>query len=880
MSHSEYELRCELQGHQEDVRALCATPLGLWTASRDKTIKLWTDSDISTGSCSVTLVGHTNFVSALAYREAGSSGPAQGLLLSGSRDARVIVWDIPSARPAQQLLGHKYQVTAVAVVAENTVLSSSLDSTVRIWQDSKYRQGSGNAAWNWSSQQGLVASASEDNTARIWTAAGVCLQTIPHPACVWAVAFLPNADLATGCADATARLWTADSARKAPEAAREGYHLALAASSSQQQANGGEATDLAQALPAGLHLQDSSVLQQPGKRSGEVVVVREAGSAIAYSWDDSAQIWDRIGDVVGGPGAGGGDSNVAVASKMHNGQQYDFVFDVDVEDGAPPKKLPYNRGDNLYDAADRFLAAENLPWSYREQIVEFIAKNSDGGAAQPPVPSANVDPFTGSGAYVPGSSSGRPQPGSASHAVTGGGSDPFTGLGAYTAPARTTEGSQQHSNTSPAQRLPQTSFTLFSAPLKQPAVASKVRAFSEQLASSSDTATLALDATELSPGGTLDTLIARVCQPPGQAFPEAELALLGKLLRWPAAHLFPALDITRLAILQPPVDAHLAASAGPLELSPLGSLGAALAAAAEEPQSAANQQTAMRLLSNACQGTKLSVWLITHAQAILDAWAPAFGAGLSLSKAARGAAVAMLGNLAVLMHFSGQSQQHGGLPSADLKRDSTASQHLGEDFRAQMLSALAELLQHMPADDADSTFRAVLAVADLGMAASRVCVKGLPLKATDERLRQLFSERGEVTDAKVMRAKDGRSRHFGFVGFRSSEEAENAVKYFNGTFMDTSRIHVEFACTYGSNQISRPWSKYSAGSSANQRSTENQADSSEAPVRPAKRARALTEDDSAELAEFLQINSSSSYHRLLSSQSQSMKLLQGRTWMT
>lgn len=44
---------------------------------------------------------------------------------------------------------------------------------------------------------------------------------------------------------------------------------------------------MAQALPAGLHLQDASVLRQPGKKSGEVVVVREAGTAIAYSWDDA-----------------------------------------------------------------------------------------------------------------------------------------------------------------------------------------------------------------------------------------------------------------------------------------------------------------------------------------------------------------------------------------------------------------------------------------------------------------------------------------------------------------------------------------------------------------------------------------------------------------
>lgn len=39
--------------------------------------------------------------------------------------------------------------------------------------------------------------------------------------------------------------------------------------------------------------------------------------------------------------------------------------------------------------------------------------------------------------------------------------------------------------------------------------------------------------------------------------------------------------------------------------------------------------------------------------------------------------------------------------------------------------------------------------------------------------------------------RDGTSRQFGFVGFRSEDEANSALKYFNRTFMDTARITVE-----------------------------------------------------------------------------------------
>ncbi|KAI1044301.1 hypothetical protein LB504_013022 [Fusarium proliferatum] len=43
---------------------------------------------------------------------------------------------------------------------------------------------------------------------------------------------------------------------------------------------------------------------------------------------------------------------------------------------------------------------------------------------------------------------------------------------------------------------------------------------------------------------------------------------------------------------------------------------------------------------------------------------------------------------------------------------------------------------------------------------------------TEDTLREVFSEYGEVTDTTVMRDVDtGRSRHFGFVTFETFEEA-------------------------------------------------------------------------------------------------------------
>jgi len=99
--------------------------------------------------------------------------------------------------------------------------------------------------------------------------------------------------------------------------------------------------------------------------------------------------------------------------------------------------------------------------------------------------------------------------------------------------------------------------------------------------------------------------------------------------------------------------------------------------------------------------------------------------------------------------------------------------------------------------------------------ASRVVVKNLPKHATDERLRDFFSAIGEVTDARLQKTKEGKSRQFAFIGYRNEKEAKEAVKQLNKSFFDTQKISVEFAHAPGSEKLAefRPWSKYAAGSS-------------------------------------------------------------------
>ncbi|GAV28965.1 hypothetical protein PMKS-002443 [Pichia membranifaciens] len=88
---------------------------------------------------------------------------------------------------------------------------------------------------------------------------------------------------------------------------------------------------------------------------------------------------------------------------------------------------------------------------------------------------------------------------------------------------------------------------------------------------------------------------------------------------------------------------------------------------------------------------------------------------------------------------------------------------------------------------------------------SRVIVKGLPTYYTEDKLRDHFSKKGYVTDVKLKRKNNGESRRFAFVGYKNAEDAENAVKFFNGSFIDTSKVIVELAKSFSDPNVPVSW---------------------------------------------------------------------------
>eukprot|EP00884_Botryococcus_braunii_P012567 jgi/Botrbrau1/21310/Bobra.0184s0021.1 len=164
---SEYGLRGSLVGHQEDARAVIVCDIGIVTASRDKTIKIWTEAADGTFTCTKT----TGYVTALAYKD--------GELVSGSADQSVFVWDLEKGTPRHRLRGHGWAVTAVAISDDKKIISASQDrelvlicSTIRVWNN-----GACEAVLEGHTKpvhcllvlpSGAIVSGSGDCTIRIW----------------------------------------------------------------------------------------------------------------------------------------------------------------------------------------------------------------------------------------------------------------------------------------------------------------------------------------------------------------------------------------------------------------------------------------------------------------------------------------------------------------------------------------------------------------------------------------------------------------------------------------------------------------------------------------------------------------------------------------
>lgn len=325
---------------------------------------------------------------------------------------------------------------------------------------------------------------------------------------------------------------------------------------------------------------------------------------------------------------------------MHEGQLYDQVIDVDVSEGSPPLKLAFNSEDDPREVAEEFLIKHQLPSSYREQIVEFIRRNT----------AVNFNP-TGS--------------------VTGGFCDPFTGGGG---------GGRDPGSKSGLVHVPARKYLAFDTPVNCEGLKKKLKEFDAAIGSNPSTAHLSLGL-NVNEGNALTSLENLLKKLPGSVSPSGldkslsftsqDLDLLEKFLSWPPAFLFPALDATRALILDPGA-AKLISSSSILLSRVL--IGLDSTQGVDQKVNSVNQQLALKVAANCFKHPETRGWVM--GQAVRDKLfesCPVCCAPQT-SKAVRLSMVMVLHNMSVMFR---------GLGVID---ESTA------EAKVQVFSALVDLL--------------------------------------------------------------------------------------------------------------------------------------------------------------------------------------------
>ncbi|KAI0256861.1 WD40-repeat-containing domain protein [Lactifluus subvellereus] len=529
-----------LLGHSDNVCALHVGGDGtIISGSWDKTAKVWTNFQLVHD-----LVGHAQPVWAVV-----AIGGDE--YLTGSADKTIKLWR--QHKCVRTYHGHKDAVRSLALLTDIGFASGSNDSEITIWtfEGDVVHSLSAHTSFVYTLSilpNGDAASGGEDRSLRIWRD-GECYQTIIHPAIsVWSVSAMPNGDIVTGASDGVIRIFSEAEERWASlEELKVFDDLVAGQALPAQQVGDVKKSD----LPG------PEALSIPGRKPGEVKMIQNGAITEAHQWDSMGSQWQKIGEVVDAVGSG--------RKQLHEGKEYDYVFDVDIQDGVPPLKLPYNVNENSFTAARRFLENNDLPLSYIDQVAQFIEKNTGGvnldgndGYVDPftgasrhrpsvstsPVPSPSAsaysDPYTGESRYMASASSAVTPPTASSSY-----SDPFTGRNRYVS------GSTPAMSQSPAPTVSviPVSKALSFKQANVSAMQGKLYQFDQALRSEISTSALAMYPDEI---GHLEEAFTFLAQSAAGKSPTVKLTsahvetVVQMLNRWPASQRFPVIDLARL----------------------------------------------------------------------------------------------------------------------------------------------------------------------------------------------------------------------------------------------------------------------------------------------------------------------------------------------
>jgi phospholipase A-2-activating protein len=345
-------------------------------------------------------IGHTATVSDISQAEPET-------FISGSWDTTARVWDINTQKSLFVLKDHAYAVATLAL-ENKRYITGSQDKKLKIWDKDRVVKTIDNAHddiirsiilsadgqsfytcsndyhikhWTlggdlleqFTGHDGFIFrlgvnknnntlfSAADDRIVKTWQNTK-CTQDIFHPNTIWDLAINPSTEeLITACADGVMRVFSKNPSKWLSAADLEDYTNLCFMSNKQEESN--ESVDVNK-LPK---IEDIKKIKSP--KEGEIRVFNNGGLAEAYVFKGSN--WEKIGEVLGTKE----NKKFYPGDKCFPAGEYDYIFDVDLE--GRKSVLPFNKGDNVLVAAEKFISREELHKGlYIDDITKFLRANT------------------------------------------------------------------------------------------------------------------------------------------------------------------------------------------------------------------------------------------------------------------------------------------------------------------------------------------------------------------------------------------------------------------------------------------------------------------------------------------------------------------------
>ena len=383
---------------------------GFFSGGKDKRIVYMDNEGNPLGEYFGENNGHTAAVCSISQNKCNPN-----VFISGSWDTTAIIWDVNQQIALNVLQGHAYAVTVLALPNQNYVTGSQ-DKNLNFWDKNGIKistvsnahndiiraiivSPSGESIFTTSNDQQVkewsftgqllntfmahdafifsmcankftkqIFTCGDDRCVKVWKENGTFQQNLPHVNTVWDGCINNlNGDLLTACADGILRVFSNKKDRWMSHEALEQYNNLCEMAGAQDEDNADKQQVDINTLPS-----ITEMASMKNVKDGEIRLFNNFGKGEAYCYKASENQWQLLGEVTG--------QKSAPAKKYYPGDgvfkagDYDYVFDVELEGGIT--QLPFNEGDNILMAAEKFIGREKLHKAYTDDIMKFLRSNT------------------------------------------------------------------------------------------------------------------------------------------------------------------------------------------------------------------------------------------------------------------------------------------------------------------------------------------------------------------------------------------------------------------------------------------------------------------------------------------------------------------------